>query len=72
MMNRVILYDQVFAIYSQYERALNTCGLEFRSDTLWEDFIRWETENKNLKRAFNLYRRILQVPTRLFNRHWDK
>lgn len=62
----------IYGNFRQYERALNTCGMEFRSDALWEHFINFETENKKLKRVFGLYARILQVPTRLFNRHWDK
>lgn len=60
------------SLHSEYERALNTCGMEFRSDALWEDYLNFETENKKLRLVFNLYGRLLQVPTRLFNRHWDK
>ncbi|ODM95808.1 Pre-mRNA-processing factor 39 [Orchesella cincta] len=65
------LPDYEVKIRREYERALNTCGMEFRSDSLWENYMEWETVNKRLKRAFTLYRRLIQVPTRLYNRHWD-
>ncbi|CAL8100667.1 unnamed protein product [Orchesella dallaii] len=63
--------DYEIMVRREYERALNTCGMEFRSDQIWEHYIEWETANKRLKRAFTLYRRLIQVPTRLYNRHWD-
>ncbi|CAG7718479.1 unnamed protein product [Allacma fusca] len=55
----------------QYERALSSAGLDFRSDALWDHYIDWEINNNDLRKAFSIYRRLINVPTRLYNRHWD-
>ncbi|XP_011309435.1 pre-mRNA-processing factor 39 isoform X2 [Fopius arisanus] len=47
----------------QYERAIQACGLEFRSDGLWESYIKWEQEGKRLSRVTALYDRLLSTPT---------
>lgn len=59
-------------VRSQFERALTACGLEFRSDKLWEAYVRWETENKDLKRVVGIYDRLLATPTQGYNTHFDK
>lgn len=57
-------------IRSQYERALDVCGLEFRSDKLWESYIKWETEGKRLRRVVAIYDRLLATPTLGYNSHF--
>ena len=57
-------------IRSQYERALDVCGLEFRSDKLWEAYIKWETEAKRLQRVVGIYDRLLATPTLGYNSHF--
>ncbi|XP_034939966.1 pre-mRNA-processing factor 39 [Chelonus insularis] len=47
----------------QYERAIDACGLEFRSDRLWDNYIKWELEGKRLNRVMALYDRLLCTPT---------
>lgn len=59
-------------IRSQFERALLACGLEFRSDKLWEAYIKWETENKRLQNVIDIYDRLLSTPTQGYNGHFDK
>ena len=54
------------------ERALRSAGSQFRSDALWECYIQWETTYGTLSGVTAIYRRLLKVPTRLYNRHWDK
>jgi len=56
---------------SNFEKALETCGLEFRSDRLWEAYIKWETENKNLQNITNIYDRLLATPTQGYQSHFD-
>lgn len=56
----------------QFERALEACGLEFRSDKLWEAYIKWETDNKRLQHVFHIYDRLLGTPTQGYNGHFDK
>lgn len=59
-------------ILGQFERALNACGLEFRSDKLWEAYIRWELEGKRFKNVTAIYDRLLATPTQGYNSHFDK
>lgn len=59
-------------IRTQFERAIDSCGLEFRSDKLWEAYIKWETENKDLRRVIGIYDRLLSTPTLGYNGHFDR
>nr|XP_012223406.1 PREDICTED: pre-mRNA-processing factor 39-like [Linepithema humile] len=55
----------------QYERAILACGLEFRSDRLWESYIKWELEGKRLSRVTALYDRLLSTPTLGYISHFE-
>lgn len=59
-------------IRSQFERAVTACGLEFRSDKLWEAYIKWETETKRLKNVINVYNKLLATPTQGYSSHFEK
>ncbi|CAH2983398.1 unnamed protein product [Chilo suppressalis] len=58
-------------IRSQYERAIEACGLEFRSDRLWESYIKWEAENGSALNVTNIYDRLLATPTLGYTSHFD-
>lgn len=62
--------DEEF-IRSQFERALTACGLEFRSDRLWDSYIKWETEAKRLQQVTIIYDRLLATPTQGYTTHFD-
>ncbi|XP_046971445.1 pre-mRNA-processing factor 39 isoform X2 [Vanessa cardui] len=62
--------DHVY-IRSQYERAIEACGLEFRSDRLWESYIKWEAENGSALQVTNIYDRLLATPTLGYTSHFD-
>ncbi|XP_037711600.1 pre-mRNA-processing factor 39 isoform X2 [Drosophila subpulchrella] len=62
--------DEQF-IRAQYERAVVACGLEFRSDKLWDAYIRWENESKRYNRVVQIYDRLLAIPTQGYNGHFD-
>lgn len=62
-------FDELFR--SQWEKAVMTVGLEYRSDPLWESIIEWETARSNLKEVTHIYKRLISVPTKLYNKHWD-
>ncbi|CAG9773228.1 unnamed protein product [Ceutorhynchus assimilis] len=55
----------------QFERALGACGLEFRSDRLWDTYIKWETEGKRLQKVTSLFDRLLAIPTQGYTSHFD-
>lgn len=56
----------------QFERAIDNCGLEFRSDKLWEAYIKWETDGKRMLNVVSLYDRLLATPTQGYNGHFDR
>lgn len=58
-------------IRSQFERAITACGLEFRSDRLWESYIKWETEAKRFQQVTAIYDRLLATPTQGYTQHFD-
>ncbi|XP_039757640.1 pre-mRNA-processing factor 39 isoform X1 [Pararge aegeria] len=58
-------------IRAQYERAIEACGLEFRSDRLWESYIKWEAENGSALQVTNIYDRLLATPTLGYTSHFD-
>lgn len=56
----------------RYLRTADACGLEFRSDRLWESFIKWEAENGSALNVTNIYDRLLATPTLGYTSHFDK
>ncbi|KPJ18194.1 Pre-mRNA-processing factor 39 [Papilio machaon] len=58
-------------VRSQYERAIEACGLEFRSDRLWESYIKWEAENGTALNVTGIYDRLLATPTLGYTSHFD-
>lgn len=48
------------------------CGLEFRSDRLWESYIKWEAENGSALNVTSIYDRLLATPTLGYTSHFDK
>jgi len=55
----------------QFERAEQACGLEFRSDKLWDAFIKWESDNKRYSHVVGIYDRLLAIPTQGYSGHFD-
>lgn len=58
-------------IRDEYNRAIETCGLEFRSDKLWENYIKWELEGKHYQNTFLLYEKLLSTPTQGYKTHFQ-
>ena len=50
-------------VRQSYERAVAECGREWRSDKLWDHYVKWETEAGEMARVYQLYQRMLKVPT---------
>lgn len=58
--------------YRLFERALEICGFEFRSDKLWDKYIDWEAKNEEYVNITQIYKRLLTTPTKCFSTHFDK
>ncbi len=56
---------------TQCEDAIQKVGLDYRSDTLWERYLEWEADHGDLRWVTGIYKRLVSIPTRLYNRHWD-
>lgn len=55
----------------EYEKALDACGMEFRSDRLWESYVKWETAAERLQNVTALYDRLLATPTQAYTTHFE-
>ncbi|XP_071038193.1 pre-mRNA-processing factor 39 isoform X2 [Parasteatoda tepidariorum] len=55
-----------------FKRALSAAGREFRSDRLWDLYVGWLEENKNLKEVTSAYDELLTIPTQLYCHHFEK
>lgn len=50
---------------------MTACGLEFRSDRLWDSYIKWETDGKRLHKVTGIFDRLLITPTQGYTTHFD-
>ena len=53
-------------------RALEACGLEFRSDRLWNEYIEWEIQNNELEKASVLFDVLIITPTANYQQNFEK
>ena len=63
--------DDAALIRREYERAMSSCGREWRSDKLWDHYVKWEGEEKNYPQVFQLYQRMLKIPTHGLARNYE-
>jgi len=63
--------DDVDLLRSMFEKGLETCGLEYRSDRLWDHYIKWEIDQNKFLNAFNIYSRLLATQTLGYLQHFD-
>lgn len=63
--------DEVDNIRSNFEKGLEMCGLEYRSDRLWDHYIKWEIDQNMLVNAFSIYNRLLSTQTLGYLQHFE-
>lgn len=63
--------DDVDRIRSKFEEGLKMCGLEYRSDRLWDHYIKWEIDQNKLLNASNIYNRLLTTQTLGYVQHFE-
>lgn len=63
--------DDVNRIRSMFDKGLETCGLEYRSDRLWDHYIKWEIDQNKLINAFNIYSRLFFTQTLGYSQHFE-
>lgn len=48
------------------------CVVLYRSDRLWESYIKWESEGNRLLNVTALYDRLLATPTQAYTNHFER
>ncbi|XP_062856747.1 pre-mRNA-processing factor 39 isoform X2 [Trichomycterus rosablanca] len=64
--------ESIQRIRSIFEDAVVAVGCDWHSDRLWDLFAEWEKEQGDLKAITAVYDRVMQVPTQLYNTHYEK
>lgn len=64
--------DDVDYLRAQFDRAVEACGREYRSDKIWDNFIKFELENNSPIKAYAVYGRALKVPTQGLTECFEK
>ena len=64
-----VFVDVFFRIF---EQAIQAAGVSFKSDKLWDMYLLWEKDNKNLKNITKIYDRLLAIPTQLYSHHHEQ
>ncbi len=55
-----------------YEDALGRAGTAWHSSALWDACLTYEQDRGDLVTTMGLYRRLIAMPLRLYNKHWDQ
>ncbi|XP_033110501.1 pre-mRNA-processing factor 39-like [Anneissia japonica] len=64
--------DRVDTIRKLFEQAIEAAGTDFKSDKLWDMYIKFEKEQKDWKRLTHIYDRLIRIPTQLYSHHFEK
>lgn len=62
--------DDQHGIISLFEKSLNDCGSDFRSDQLWQLYISWLNDNKKFTKIAAVYDRLFTVATAKHDQHF--
>lgn len=62
-MNKVMMGFMQVCVFRIFERAGDAAGEEFRSEKLWNKYLKWIKEIKNWNDVMALYDKILRLPT---------
>ena len=55
-----------------FDRAIENCGLDYRSLKIWEAYIAWESAGGRQRRVTALYDKLLDIPTKELPTHFEK
>ncbi|XP_065919620.1 pre-mRNA-processing factor 39-like isoform X2 [Dysidea avara] len=59
-------------IRSVYQRAVVACGLDYRSDRLWNQYVDWEQVFGDTKKVLPIYDQMLATPTQTLSLNFEK
>ena len=55
-----------------FDEAIETAGMEFKSNKLWDAHIEWEKSLGNIKRVTQIYDMLISTPTQQYMKNWQK
>ena len=70
-LNHVKTVQDTDGVRGVYERAMDQCGREWKSDKIWDNYVKWEQEKGSDVTVFKLYHRILATPTHGINKNFE-
>ena len=68
---KVVSKDEPETIRALYEKAVGSCGREWKSDKVWDNYVKWEQETGNDLKVYQLFTRMLCTPTHGINKNMD-
>ncbi len=57
---------------SFYARAVEGCGMEYRSGKIWDSYLKWEQANGTPRDVLAVYDQLLLIPTQDHQQYFDK
>ena len=57
---------------SVYQRAVAACGLDYRSDRLWNQYVDWEQMSGEMKSVLPIYDQMLATPSQSLSLNFEK
>ena len=67
-----LIVDMLVYVCRIFEQAILAAGMSFKSDKLWDMYLLWEKDNKNLRNITKIYDRLLATPTQLYSHHFEQ
>ncbi|XP_069594996.1 pre-mRNA-processing factor 39-like isoform X2 [Ranitomeya imitator] len=55
-----------------FKDAMDSCGMDYRSDELWNLYIEYELKHEHFREAMTLYNRVLNIPTQSYQMHYER
>ncbi|XP_077143801.1 pre-mRNA-processing factor 39-like isoform X2 [Ranitomeya variabilis] len=55
-----------------FKDAMDSCGMDYRSDELWNLYIEYELKHDHFREAMTLYNRVLNIPTQSYQMHYER
>ena len=69
---KILLILNQIQISRLFKRAVNSAGMEFKSNKLWTAFIDWEQSQSNLRNVTEIYDQLILTPTQQYIKNWQK
>lgn len=59
-------------LISMYHRAVEACGMDYRSSKLWDSYLEWEKTNGSTQHLMRIYDTLLATPTQQYQHYFER